>query len=76
MKKRIIFLSILVGVFCFSSLVGAEQTTLTIVPPLIKINMSPGESWSSSVKMVNNNSRELILFAQTVDFRSGESGGV
>ncbi len=76
MKKIIIFLSILVGVFCFSSLVRAEQTTLTIVPPLIKINMNPGESWSSSVKMVNNNSRELILFAQTVDFKSGESGGV
>ena len=76
MKKRIIFLSIIVGVFCFGSLVKAEQTTLTIVPPLIKINMSPGDSWSSSVKMVNNNSKELILFAQAVDFRSGESGGV
>lgn len=49
---------------------------LSITPPLFKVNMKPGEVWSSVVKVVNNNAYPVMVYAQAVDFKSGEAGGV
>jgi hypothetical protein len=53
-----------------------DSLSLTITPPLIKINMDPGGLWSSSIKVVNNNQGELTVYARSMDFKSGEQGGV
>ena len=78
--KFSIFCLILFSTFYFlaSSFVFAseEKLTLTITPPLIKINISPGDVWSSSVKVVNNNPGDLQVYASVMDFKSGKEGGV
>jgi hypothetical protein len=55
---------------------GDDSVKLTITPPLIKVNMNPGERWTSSVKVVNNSTQPTTVYAQTQDFKSGENGGV
>lgn len=59
------------------SAVQAEESgmSLTIAPPLFQINLQPGETWVSSIAVVNNNPYNLTLFADPVLFKpSGESG--
>src|SRR3989339_1676975 len=34
---------------------GEAGLSLTIAPPLIQINLQPGETWNSSISVVNNN---------------------
>jgi len=53
-----------------------DKLTLTIAPPLIKNNMDPGETWVSYVKVVNNNSKKMTVFAHVFDFKSSPDGGV
>jgi hypothetical protein len=53
-----------------------EKTALTITPPLVKISVNPGETWSSAVKIANNNLRDITVNAQILDFKSGPDGGV
>lgn len=55
---------------------GEDKLTLTITPPLIKINMAPGERWAGSIRVVNNNPIATSIYANKVDFKSGEDGGV
>ncbi|MBD3208739.1 MAG: hypothetical protein GF370_04805 [Candidatus Nealsonbacteria bacterium] len=69
----IIFLCLTLGGF----LVEAQSSvSLTITPPLIKINMNPGERWTSSIKIVNDNPQTLTTYVQKREFKSGEEGGV
>jgi hypothetical protein len=52
-----------------------EALSVTITPPLFQLTVGPGESWSSSVKVVNNNSYPVSYAAQVVDFEAqGETG--
>jgi len=77
MKKLFIILIALFYLAGFSFVSAAEEKlSLTVTPPLIKINISPGEVWSSSVKIVNNNPRDLQVFASVMDFKSGQEGGI
>lgn len=55
---------------------GSSDVTLTITPPLVKVGMNPGESWSSTLKLVNNGDRPLTIFTSKMDFTSGPDGGV
>ena len=77
MKKLFIISIVIFSFACFFSTSASEdRLTLTVTPPLIKINISPGEVWSSSVKVVNNNPRDLEVFASVMDFKSGQEGGI
>ncbi len=60
----ITLLSIFFGPNAFSQ----ERLSLTITPPLIKININPGDSITSSVKVVNSNPNDLTLYAIVRDF--------
>jgi len=53
-----------------------EGISLTLTPTLIKINVVPGQVWSSFIKVVNTNPRPLTVFVSLADFKSGEEGGV
>jgi len=72
---KFILLSCLIF-FVAPALAQSDKLTLTIAPPLIKNNMVPGESWASSVKIVNNNTEVIKVFAHVFDFKSGPEGGV
>jgi hypothetical protein len=72
-----IFCLLLITIPFLACRVSAQNSlALTITPPLIKINMNPGGEWSSSIKVVNDNPGTLIVYADTLDFKSGEEGGV
>lgn len=53
-----------------------QSITLSITPPIFKVNMKPGESWTSAVKLINNNGYPVVVYVEAVDFKSGEAGGV
>ena len=49
--------------------------SITVTPTLFQLSISPGETWSSSVKIVNNNLYDATYYAQALDFEaSGEDG--
>jgi len=75
MKKYLFILTILL-VFSLPVLAQEGGLKMTLTPPLIKNNMNPGETWMSTVKMVNNNKEKLVVYAEIKDFRSNGSGGV
>lgn len=61
----------------FSMPVFAADDTLsvTLTPPLYQLTIGPGENWTSSLKIVNNNSYQVTYYAQVVDMEArGESG--
>ncbi len=72
------FLVLILAVFSvlIQQVQAEDKLSLTVTPPLIKINMDSGEFWSSSVKIVNINPRSLTIYAQVLDFKSGGGGGV
>ncbi|MDD4902032.1 MAG: hypothetical protein PHE24_02745 [Patescibacteria group bacterium] len=49
---------------------------LTITPPLMKINMEPGESLATAVNAVNNNSYPVTVYAKIVDFADNGNGEI
>lgn len=57
-------------------ILGQEKLSLTITPPLIKVNFNPGQTWQSAIKIVNNNPQDLNIFVKVMDFKSGPEGGI
>lgn len=55
---------------------GEDTLALTITPPLMKMNMNPGDIITTAVKIVNNNDRKITVYAKVLDFRGKEDGGV
>lgn len=52
-----------------------DKLTLTITPPFFELNLSPGEFWSSGIKVVNPNANDLHVYATLMDFEAqGEEG--
>lgn len=52
-----------------------ESLSVTVTPPLFQLTIGPGESWTSSIKVVNNNSYDVTYYATPMDFEaSGEQG--
>lgn len=70
----IFFCSFILGRPVLAQDAGALK--LSITPPLFKINMDPGETWSSTIKLVNNNTFPVTVYAEVLDFKSGAAGGV
>lgn len=53
-----------------------SSLALTVTPPLMKINMEPGESFATAVKVVNNNSYPVTIYAKAIDFIDNGNGGI
>jgi cytoskeletal protein RodZ len=70
----ILFVSFFSCKFAFAQ--ADEKIVLSISPPLIKVNMNPGETYNSSIKLVNNNNQIIKVYVQAADFKSGDLGGV
>jgi hypothetical protein len=71
----IIFSFFLIGLAGDTVLAQTDKITLSITPPLIKNNVAPGEVWRSAIKLINNNPREITVYVQVVDFKSGDQEG-
>jgi hypothetical protein len=52
-----------------------ERLSITLTPPLFRLTLSPGESWPSSVKLVNVNDYDLTVYATTKDFTDSNGKG-
>ena len=49
--------------------------SVSVTPPLFQLTIGPGESWSSVLKVVNNNPYDVTYYSQAVDFApKGEDG--
>ncbi|GEM_PF-587580 len=54
---------------------GENALSLTVTPPLFQLTIGPGESWASSLKVVNANPYDLTVWASAVNFSAeGEEG--
>ncbi len=75
-KFKILFTIVATAFFLFVPLTHAQNAiTLTITPPFFELNVSPGEFWASSIKVVNTNPGDLPVYVTVMDFASvGEEG--
>lgn len=56
--------------------VSAQRAlSVTVTPPLFQLTIGPGESWASTVKIVNDNAYDVPYYATVMDFAAeGEEG--
>lgn len=59
----------------FSTISAQEAVTLSVTPPFFQLTVAPGETWSSSIKVVNVNDFPLTAFTSVVNFESVGEGG-
>ncbi len=78
MLRKLLILAVLFVSFSVGNFALAKENSmaLTIIPPLIKMNMNPGETISTAIRIVNNNEREVTIYTKVLDFRGKEEGGV
>ncbi len=52
-----------------------NSMTLTVTPPLIQVNLKPGETWASGIQVVNGNPYDMTVYAEPMLFEpAGEEG--
>jgi len=73
--RKILTLTLIFSFLPFFVL-SQEGISLTLTPTLIKINVFPGQVWSSFVKVVNNNLIPLTVYVSVFDFEGDERGGI
>jgi hypothetical protein len=69
--------TVILSVLCGPQVAWASQDSITVsvTPPLFQLSISPGETWSSSLKIVNTNPYDVTYYTSVVNFQpSGESG--
>ena len=54
---------------------STDATALTITPPFFELNVSPGDSWSSAIKVVNANASDLRVHAAVMGFAASDDQG-
>lgn len=64
------------ALFIAAPLAHAQSSlSVSITPPIFQLSIGPGQTWSSAVKVINNNTVAVTYYAQAVDFEaSGETG--
>lgn len=71
----LLFFIFLSAVFVRPVLASTGELSLTITPPLFQLTIGKGETWQSSLKVVNTNPYDLTVYASVMDFEaSGEEG--
>jgi len=58
-----------------ASSAGNDSFSLTISPPLFQLTLSPGEAWSSAIKVLNNNPYDIDVHASAMNFEVQGEGG-
>ncbi len=52
-----------------------DSLSLTITPPFFELNVSPNDSWASSIKVVNTNAADLTVYASVMGFTPSDDQG-
>jgi hypothetical protein len=76
-KKKILVILLAILVF-YPGLTQAKDDSLalTVTPPLEKINMDPGMAITAKIKVVNNNSWPVTVYAKVLDFKDKGGGDI
>ena len=76
-KISTFFAFVALTIFCVVPFVAraADGVTLTITPPLFELNLNPGDSWSSSIKVVNTNAGAIAVDNSVVGFSAADDEG-
>jgi hypothetical protein len=62
--------------FCpFASRAANDSLSLTITPPFFELNVNPGDSWASSIRVVNANAGELTVYGSVMGFAASDEEG-
>jgi hypothetical protein len=59
----------------FHFLSAQNSFTLTITPPIFQMTATPGQDWSSAIKVVNNNPYDITVYANVMNFTAEGEGG-
>lgn len=59
----------------FAARADSNSLSLTITPPFFQLNVSPGDSWSSAIKVVNTNPGPLTVYATVAGFSPSDDLG-
>ena len=68
-------ISLFLVLFFVSPARADESLSVTVTPPLFQLTISPGDSWTSSLKVVNANAYDVTYYAEPMDFASEGEGG-
>lgn len=72
--RQFLVLSILAGLLS-PYFLFAQGISLSVTPTLFEMSAVPNQAWNSSIKVINNNQRELTVYANVVNFApQGETG--
>lgn len=75
MKKILFSLVLCALIFLPSETRAQEKQSLSVTPPLFQIDIQPGDTWQSYVKVVNPNPYPLSIYTTPVNFEpTGEEG--
>lgn len=71
------FIAALTVILCLGliPITHAQSLTLSITPPIFQLSTDPGETWSSTLKVVNTNPQDLTVFASVMNFTSSDEFG-
>lgn len=72
------FIALLILFFSFPAMSyaqAADSMSLTITPPFFELNVNPGDSWSSSIRVVNANGGALQVHAMAMGFAAADDFG-
>ncbi len=75
MKTRALILLIALVFPAITSAQTEGALSVTVTPPLVQLTIGRGESWTSSLKVVNTNPYEVTYYAQVMDFSADGEGG-
>jgi hypothetical protein len=54
---------------------SAGGMAITITPPFFELNVNPGDTWSSSIKVVNTNQSDMTVQTEVAGFRAAGDYG-
>lgn len=67
----VFFVGVIVASFSFAT---EEKMTVAITPPVFQVNLSHGDVWKSTVKIINLNPYSLFVRVSVADMKKGGSG--
>ncbi len=59
----------------FKAVFAQESLTLSISPSLFDMSVNPGQEWRSTLKVINVNNYDLIVYIDVVNFQPQGEGG-
>ena len=74
-RTLVIFFAIASCALLAPRALAQSALSVSITPPLFQLTIGPGDSWMSSVKVVNNNTTPVSYYAQLADFDAKDETG-